>query len=640
VGKMKRTIRILVLATFLSVMFVCFAFADTINIPADYSTIQAGIDAAVNGDAVLVQPGTYVENINYNGKLITVASLFHTTQDTSYISQTIIDGDSLDSVVTFESGEDSTAVLTGFTITNGHAYYGGGINCIWSSSPNIRNVTITGNSANEGGGICCHYSSPILEDVKITENSAIENGGGVFCYESSPSLENVAIIGNNAGEEGGGICIWSSSSPSLENVTIIGNNAVVYGGGGMYCTESFPNLKNVVIKNNNTDGNGGGIHFNWQGYMGSTNLENVTIQNNIALEDGGGIYSSYYSLNLENVNISNNISNCSGGGIYFEHQSSSSIVLTYVKITGNTAYDDGGGIYFAYNYSTSTNLEHLTINGNSANFGGGIYCCSGSQPNLKNTEITDNFAYCNGGGICYQSYLSDLENVTISTNIADSCGGGIYASSSAIGSINNSIISNNIGNYGLYIGYYFPSSDITYSNFHNNEVGNCFNISPGTGCIEADPLFVDPMNGDYHLSWANYPTQDSTKSPCIDAGDPSSPLDPDGTIADMGAYYFNQGVSIDEPVQSSGYNLTNYPNPINSNINNLKVSFNILKPSKVKIQLFNIKGQLVSTLINEDKNIGEYSINHPINKLSSGIYFTRMSIDGVDKEVKKVILLR
>ena len=70
------------------------------------------------------------------------------------------------------------------------------------------------------------------------------------------------------------------------------------------------------------------------------------------------------------------------------------------------------------------------------------------------------------------------------------------------------------------------------------------------------------------------------------------------------------------------------------------VSFSIHKPGKVKIQLFNIKGQLVSTLLNEDKNIGEYSISHPVNDLSSGIYFTKLSVDGVGREIRKVVLLR
>ena len=85
-------------------LFSTCLFSTIINVPADQPTIQAGIDAAVDADTVLVQPGTYVENINYNGKNITVASLFLTTQDTTYISQTIIDGNQTGSVVKFENG--------------------------------------------------------------------------------------------------------------------------------------------------------------------------------------------------------------------------------------------------------------------------------------------------------------------------------------------------------------------------------------------------------------------------------------------------------------------------------------------------------------------------------------------------------
>jgi len=170
-----------------------------INVPADYPTIQAGIDVASDGNTVLVQPGTYVENINYNGKNITVGSLFLTTQDTSYISQTIIDGDSLDSVVKFESGEDSTAVLTGFSIIHGYSSNGGGIYCYNYSSPSLENVTITGNSANTGGGIYYGWSpSPSLENVTITGNSANTGGGIYYGWSPSPSLVNVTITENSA----------------------------------------------------------------------------------------------------------------------------------------------------------------------------------------------------------------------------------------------------------------------------------------------------------------------------------------------------------------------------------------------------------------------------------------------------------
>ena len=93
------------LSLLLTFLIPVLTFSQIINIPADYQTIQQGIDAAIDGDTVLVDTGTYFENINYNGKNITVASYYLTTLDTSYISQTIIDGDSAGSVVRFENDE-------------------------------------------------------------------------------------------------------------------------------------------------------------------------------------------------------------------------------------------------------------------------------------------------------------------------------------------------------------------------------------------------------------------------------------------------------------------------------------------------------------------------------------------------------
>ena len=103
-------------------------FAQTINIPGDYATIQEGINAANTGDTVLVAPGTYIENIDFYGKNITVASHYLINPDTSLISQTIIDGNQIWGVVTMDAG-----TLNGFTITNGSSYDGGGIYCSGSA---------------------------------------------------------------------------------------------------------------------------------------------------------------------------------------------------------------------------------------------------------------------------------------------------------------------------------------------------------------------------------------------------------------------------------------------------------------------------------------------------------------------------
>ena len=127
-------------------LFSTILIADIINVPADTSTIQGGISMAFNGDTVLVNNGTYYENINFVGKSITVASHYYIDGDTSHISNTIIDGSNHSdpdsgSVVYFISGEDTTSIICGFTITSGTGTY----------SPNPFAMRI-------GGGILCFNS--------------------------------------------------------------------------------------------------------------------------------------------------------------------------------------------------------------------------------------------------------------------------------------------------------------------------------------------------------------------------------------------------------------------------------------------------------------------------------------------------
>ncbi|MCF7920065.1 MAG: DUF1565 domain-containing protein [Candidatus Cloacimonetes bacterium] len=207
-------------------------WGEVINIPADYSTIQEGIAAAAATDTVLVSPGTYIENINFNGKAITVGSLFCTTQDTSYISQTIIDGNQNGCVVTFDSGEDTTSVLIGFTITNGNYAYGGGIHCTGTSSSVIENLIIENNEAGAGGGIySISQENPIFRNLVIRNNIA-NNGAGIYCGHSGELIN--LVIRNNQAMNGGGIYFTSQAELLLEAVTIKWNTAT-RNGGGIYC---------------------------------------------------------------------------------------------------------------------------------------------------------------------------------------------------------------------------------------------------------------------------------------------------------------------------------------------------------------------------------------------------------------------
>jgi len=166
------------LVGFLFLQTVCFSA--TIYVPDDHATIQDAITAAVDGDTVVVRPGTYVENIDFLGKAITV-------QSEQGPDVTIIDGNSAGTVVTFESGEDHTSVLEGFTIQNGtgtfnatYSWYEGGGIYLLNSSATVNGCTVKDNSADQGGGVGTRNACPEITDCLFLGNTAAEGGGGYW----------------------------------------------------------------------------------------------------------------------------------------------------------------------------------------------------------------------------------------------------------------------------------------------------------------------------------------------------------------------------------------------------------------------------------------------------------------------------
>ena len=188
----------------------------------DFTTIQDGIDASADADTVLVYPGAYYENINYNGKNITVGSLNLTTGEEQYIAQTIIDGNQDGSCVRVMSGEDSTATIQGFSITNGsgnpanYGPYGGGV-YIRDSEFQIKNCIINTNTAKVGGGIYLRNSNLFIEGTKIMNNHAFTFGGAIFMINNSEiqfDSENLCDIYLNYASQGNDIN-KASSCPAM-----------------------------------------------------------------------------------------------------------------------------------------------------------------------------------------------------------------------------------------------------------------------------------------------------------------------------------------------------------------------------------------------------------------------------------------
>jgi len=247
------------------------AQASTIHVPVDQSTIQAAINSAVNGDTVLVAPGTYVENINFQGKAITVTS-------EQGPAVTTIDGSLAGPVVEFVSGEGAGSALTGFTLTNGSI----GVEISQSSSPTVTGNHVMNNRVCGGlsGAISIWNSSgtPVIEDNIITGNRCDpgQGGNGIAIISGGGSAQ---IIDNVISDHVGGIYILSGGSPVIKGNTIMNNRG---GGIGLGNFSDALIVQNLIVGNGSSLSDGGGISW----LVPSGNRGPYVINNTIVDNDG------------------------------------------------------------------------------------------------------------------------------------------------------------------------------------------------------------------------------------------------------------------------------------------------------------------------------------------------------------------
>jgi len=388
-----------------------------------WQSIQERIEDpnVIDGDEIVVEKGFYRENINFMGKNLVLRSTDPT--DANVVAGTIIDGNGIDSVVTFTSDLDSTCVLNGFTITNG-AMDGGGIYCD-RATPKIINNIITRNSGDSS--IKCRRCAPLIKNNIITENPT-----GISCIGTSATDANHApIILNN---------IITKNSGSF--------------GGGIYCHTSSPIIKNNIITQNHAG-------------------------------HGGGIYGNICSAEIENNIISENTAESFGGGISIGTTASKPLIKNNLICHNKVDYY-GGGIHAG----VPALIINNTIVDNEAKYGGAISTFPPLPPRVVNSILWNNLSW------------------------RDPLNAQIFDDSAGI--------------------------DVSYCNIQGGWVGE--------GNIDADPFFADQNNFDYHLKseagrfdantgiWVS----DGVTSPCIDAGNPTSPIGyepfPNGGIINMGAY--------------------------------------------------------------------------------------------------------
>ncbi len=472
--------------------------AATITVHADgsgdYPTIQAAIDAAIEGDTIEVWPGTYTgdgnRDIDPNGKNLTICST--DPNDPNIVATTIIDCNGTEAEphrgFYFHTGEDENSVVAGFTIKNGYANRGGAIYS-HSCSPQIIDCDIVNNSAdNYGGAVYIYSGSPNISKCTITGNTA-KRGGGIYFDASSSKLINCTFKNNLAKQFGGGI-FFNRSNPKLTNCTISNNKALSYSGGGICLFESDPIISNCTISENVIRREGGGICLWWSNPI----LVNCIITGNTA-------YDSYGH----------------GGGISCW---SSNPTIVSCTIVSNWAGDGGGGI--SCGYHSSPTIAQCTIANNFADtYGGGIYS-SASYP-----YILGSIVYGNQASAGNELYLTDWN-------------GTIWPSYCAI-----SYSDINRDQYDIYVNH----STINWEE-GNIDADPCF-VNPGywsdpcnTPSEPNDDLWND---GDYHLL---------ADSPCINAGDPNYIAEPNEATdldgqpriflgrVDIGAYEFVPSLEV------------------------------------------------------------------------------------------------
>ncbi len=309
------------LTILLVLIFALTTYAEVINIPDDYETIQEGISRADDGDVVAVESGVYRETISFLGKAISIIG------DPEHPEEVVIDGGRRGSVVSFTRREDQRSILNGFTLRNGRTdEHGGGVKCI-NSSPILLNLIVHANRADvSGGGISCYTNSnPQLFQVLIRDNLGRGHGGGMSCYgNSNPELLNVIISDNISSGYGGGI-YCSSSNPTLTEVEIR-DNAGVLSGGGITCIRSEPVLVNTAVIGNETGAHGGAVYCNQSNPM----LVNVTASGNSA-DDNEGFGDGIYLTNQSEPEVINSIfwDNLPHEIYFSENGEANSITISY-----------------------------------------------------------------------------------------------------------------------------------------------------------------------------------------------------------------------------------------------------------------------------------------------------------------------
>jgi hypothetical protein len=333
-----------------------------------------------------------------------------------------------------------------------------------------------------------------------------ESGGTGDRFKTFVMLPGVKIYGGFAGGE-----------TNLSQRDWVNNVTTLSGDIGTPNDDS-DNSYHVIFNNNN-------------GLGATAVLDGFTVTggkaNGFYDKRGGGMFNEAASPSINNCIFSVNAAD-KGGGMYILNASPD---VTNCFFTTNSAGTVGGGVF---NDGSTGNFSNCTFDNNTSRWGAGISNEHSSQPTITNCNFSNNVATLEGGGMQDAfSTSSIVTNCTFTNNVAETNGGGALIKYNSFSTFSNCTFSGNSANEGGGLRTVDSSPSLSNCIFWGNGteiVSSSVTVNhsivqggyPGTGNLDADPLFVDVANGDLSLMKC---------SPAIDAG--SNAAIPMGITTDL-----------------------------------------------------------------------------------------------------------
>lgn len=497
-------------------------------------SIQSCIDAAQDGDTIVVAAGTYTESLTLGKPVSLTGAGSASTVIWALSGQRVltVTGDAISNTVII-----SGLTFAGGDVSNGFLYpdnCGGGILISDTAQPLIQNVVITASQAYRGGGLCT-ASALNLIGTRLFSNTAVNAGGGIYALNAVIALSGGSLERNSCPANGCAGAGLYADGLIADGARFIGNIGEANGGGaqvleatlvgayfeGNRCTHSSCygggiaaialNLSGTQFINNRAKSGGAGAYASDTASIFGGRFESNRLTRSTGM--GGGLNAG--SLILTGTVFVKNSAGAGpgvGGGLY-----ALTATLTGGQFQINNGYAGGGGLYV----SGALTVNNSLFFDNTASDGGGLYA-GVSDGRIVNSLFGGNTAITNGAAIFVNATGNlDILHTTIA-DVAANTQPAVFIAGGTVG-ITDSIVTQHAAGLKRVGGTLYEDYNLYFGNTQNFSGAV---VSGGHSRID-NPAFFNAAAGNYHLSLA---------SPAIDAGvDAGVNVDVDGDSRPLGA---------------------------------------------------------------------------------------------------------